>query len=196
MGGTNCPSHPPPGQWGPACDAPSVTYLPGGLGVQDLSKQLLPVSAESVGASAQQSHIPAHQLGELGMENRGKRERLTAAGAGGRVCGLRLQSWFHQMFSAPLAPHPTWGRGIATPVGAWLGPHSSQVHCHLPQAKRGNQRSSPKAPITDSHSKLLERGQSKHLVEWDKQVGRGGAKQVKPVPDQEASDRWGRPSPA
>lgn len=41
---------------------PSVAYLPGGLGVQDLSQQLLPISAEHVGAPAQQSHIPAHQL--------------------------------------------------------------------------------------------------------------------------------------
>lgn len=43
--------------------APSVVaYLPGGLRVQDLSQQLLPISAEHVGAPAQQSHIPAHQL--------------------------------------------------------------------------------------------------------------------------------------
>lgn len=36
--------------------------LPGGLGVQNLSQQLLPISAEHIGAPAQQSHIPAHQL--------------------------------------------------------------------------------------------------------------------------------------
>lgn len=43
--------------------APSVVaYLPGGFRVQDLSQQLLPISAEHVGAPAQQSHIPAHQL--------------------------------------------------------------------------------------------------------------------------------------
>ena len=43
--------------------APSVVaYLPGGLRVQDLSQQLLPISAEHVGAPAQQSHIPAHKL--------------------------------------------------------------------------------------------------------------------------------------
>lgn len=54
--------------------------------MQDLSKQLLPVSAESVGASAQQSHIPAYQLGELGMENRGERERETHSCGGRRAC--------------------------------------------------------------------------------------------------------------
>lgn len=48
-----------------------------------------------------------------------------------------------------------------------------------------------------TQSRSLEWGQSKHLVEWDKQVGRGGAKQVKPVSDQAPpSDRWERPSPA
>lgn len=30
--------------------------------MQNLSQQLLPISAEHIGAPAQQSHIPAHQL--------------------------------------------------------------------------------------------------------------------------------------
>lgn len=47
----------------------------------------------------------------------------------------------------------------------------------------GGQSHITQAPITHT-PKSLEWGQSKHLVEWDKQVGRGGAKQVKPVPDQ------------
>lgn len=40
----------------------SITYLSRGLGVHDLSQQLLPISTEDVGAPAQQSHIPTHQL--------------------------------------------------------------------------------------------------------------------------------------
>lgn len=62
-GERSCPAHPDNG--GPRTlppIVPSVAYLPGGLGVQDLSQQLLPISAEHVGGPAQESHIPAHQL--------------------------------------------------------------------------------------------------------------------------------------
>lgn len=51
------------GPWEPNhTHVPSIAYLPGGLRMKNLSQQLLPISAEHIGAPAQQGHIPAHQL--------------------------------------------------------------------------------------------------------------------------------------
>ncbi len=90
---------------------------------------------------------------------------------------------------------PAWG-GVGHSPWAW------SCVPFLPQSTvsfsrpNGGSHIITQAPITHT-PKSLEWGQSKHLVEWDKQVGRGGAKQVKPVPDQAPpSDRWGRPNPA
>lgn len=119
-----------------------------------------------------------------------KEESETDSQLGGHGEGGRRLA---KLVQPDVQPYPAWG---GDGHACWAGSVSS--FSPSPLSPSPGQMGAVTYHLSPHHihSRSLEWGQSKHLVEWDKQVGRGGVKQVKPVPDQAPpSDRWGWPSP-
>ena len=119
--------------------------------------------------------------------NRERRETegLTARQAGGG----RAQAC--KAGSARCSALPCLGRRWPCLLGLALCPPSPPVHCHLLQAK-WEQSHITQAPIT--HTPGVWNG-ARANTWWSRtsQVGKGGAKQVKPVPDQAPPSGGGGP---
>lgn len=157
----SCPAHPRdngcPGNPTPCCALSGIpSWRPQGAG---------PVAvAAAHQCRARRGPHPAELCPRSPAVRTGEKERLSWAG--------RRRAQTAKLVQPDVQPYPVWGVGGHT-CWAWLCVSLfPPVHYHLLRAKWG-QLHITQAPH-HTHSRSLEWGQSKHLAEWDKQVGRGG----------------------
>lgn len=173
-----CPAHPHdvgPGNPTPCCALSGIpSWRPQGAGPVAAAAAHQCIACRGPRPAEPHPRSPAVRTGDREW---GERQTQTHSWVGRRREGTGCKAG-----SARCSALPCLGRSWPHLLGLALCPFFSPSPQSLLPGQMGVVTYHPSPHHT--HPKSLEWCQSKHLAEWDKQVGRGGAKQVKPVPDQ------------